>query len=172
MAMEPESVGAQYTETVDITHHRELLSKLCRICGKLIDIRAHSVSPKTRFVEEIKSLFDIDVTNESEDIFPSHVCFTHEGLLYRFRRCSKESKPFTTAVDTMYDFKEHTDDCRICTVVIESSDGGHDYAKPKAKGRPRKKKRHYFEKGSIHVEPVIDTHEGNCHFIQAICWFI
>ena len=111
---------------------------MCRICGDLMreDILPHQ--NKRNFVEEIQDMYEVDVSNEDDSIYPTYICRAHCSLLYRFRNHDKNTS-FETSVTGLYKFAPHVDiNCCVCTTVI--NDHGHDYVRESNRGRPRKRK--------------------------------
>ena len=127
--------------------HKERLLSLCRVCG--MEIKTSHVAgkltdslKKINFVDEIHHLYNIDVSEENNDIYPIYICHNHVTLLRRYRITLTKGKTFSTSV-RLAEFTEHTEfACKLCFVTI--TDGGHDYLTFDNKtsvGRPAKRKR-------------------------------
>ena len=145
--------------SMSLQHHKSLLSKLCRVCGTTIN-QLYPYQDKSNFQYELKAMYEVDVTKESDDIYPRNICGGHVRMFYRFRDSERNKQAFGTSVDTLHVYMEHNNaNCRLCNVSIHS--GGHDYANVKglklkpAAGRPAKRKKTTsFGKSSLVFEPV------------------
>ena len=129
--------GEDYSdEAMAIQHHQDLLSLICRICGEKIKKKIYPCQNKLNFRNEISTMYDVDVSSESDLVFPRNLCKSHLDLMYRFRSHDKNI-PFQTSVTRLQEFSPHNQHCHICFITI----GDHDYVVQSKDGRPKKRQR-------------------------------
>lgn len=133
-----------------LAYHREMLASLCRVCGETMPV-AQPHQHKVKFTAEISEIYDVDVLNEDEDVYPQSICLKDLRVLYRCRKSHEEHQAFGTSLNKIKDFEPHSEQCGLCYVVI--GDGGHDYIKAPGEktgvGRPRKKQKRAYGKGAF-----------------------
>ena len=109
-------------ETVNTTNvnseHVNNLKKLCRVCGSKIGFKLGYQKAKCvdDFSEIISKVYNIDVTNEDESIYPKKLCGSCKRKLERLMK--------KTVVENAipYIFNEHQDgECNICQQTTVSS---------------------------------------------------
>ena len=107
--------------------HREMLLKLCRLCGQKIALDEHYTSVKLAldYKEIIKLGYNIDLNEDHPEIHPTYLCHKCYMKVYYI---SRQSTDEASASRECITFTAHVDDER-CTLC---SSGGK-------RGRPKKK---------------------------------
>ncbi|MEW8547705.1 MAG: hypothetical protein AB2693_29710 [Candidatus Thiodiazotropha sp.] len=78
---------------------------------------------KLKFSDEFKSLYNIDVQNEDTFVHPANICYSHTGVLYRFRSAKKSGVTFSTSM-TISEFTPHiNDNCNYCLENLATQPG-------------------------------------------------
>ena len=104
-------INSIYFTPIGETYHREVLSKICRICS---EPALKSACPTTRFAIQLKTFFGIDVNKEDSSIYPQKLCSRHVSLMYRVKTAQEKGKSIATTSD-LVDFVPHqTEFCDIC----------------------------------------------------------
>ena len=123
--------------------HQEALSKLCRLCGRLVTKSSTSkydtTVPAITYAKEIQRLLDHNVWTDSEQVHPQYVCWR----CVRFLRQDDHSATRETAV---VEWAKHsrTGKCETCQL----------YSRFRKGGRPVKRKRSGFGL------PTVDNRHG------------
>ena len=98
--------------------HEENLSKLCRLCGKKIILK-HGYK-KAKSVEEYSDIlfqyYDIDVSLESCEVYPKHLCGNCRRNLDRLKKGEATSSKLTAP----FEFVQHSENCYVCSQFSES----------------------------------------------------
>ncbi|CAC5422226.1 RAG1 [Mytilus coruscus] len=105
---------------METTEHLSKLEGFCRVCGKRISSKQVSCSyKKIGFKEELQNLYNIDVENESDEVYPPYICRICTRDLYRFRNLFKQPNTSPNQHDQLkyklFVFIPHSEeDCFIC----------------------------------------------------------
>ena len=92
--------------------HRHWLSVLCRTCGNKATDRAKS---KTDYTYQIKSVYNIDIVGDNDDVHPRKVCCKCRLRLERYQEHAKK-ETFAPRLPTAPQFIPHStsSDCWVC----------------------------------------------------------
>ncbi|CAC5398226.1 RAG1 [Mytilus coruscus] len=94
---------------METTDHLSKLEGFCRVCGKRISSKQVSCSyKKIGFKDELQNLYNIDVENESDEVYPPYICRICTRDLYRFRNLFKQPNTSPNQHDQL---KKRTSTC-------------------------------------------------------------
>ena len=96
---------------MDVHNHNTILAKLCRICGENIILKHGYKTAKavTDFSFVLYNNFDVDVNEESEDVYPKFLCSNCHKKIQRIGKGNTQEKKFAVK------FSPHLDTgCSIC----------------------------------------------------------
>ncbi|XP_053639921.2 uncharacterized protein [Cherax quadricarinatus] len=97
--------------------HTTKLGKICRICGKMTvkyDGPKKGV-PKHEVIKHVKKVWNVDISDENNDIYPVNVCVSCERKIKRLYSKICKRKKCEMFRQKPAEFVEHTEnDCAVC----------------------------------------------------------
>nr|XP_045605296.1 uncharacterized protein LOC123762677 isoform X1 [Procambarus clarkii]XP_045605297.1 uncharacterized protein LOC123762677 isoform X1 [Procambarus clarkii]XP_045605298.1 uncharacterized protein LOC123762677 isoform X1 [Procambarus clarkii] len=97
--------------------HITKLGKICRVCGEMTvkyDGQKKGV-PKHAIVKHVKKIWNVDISDESSDIYPVNVCHSCERRIKRLYPKISKRKKCEMFRHKLADFIEHNEnDCAVC----------------------------------------------------------
>ena len=97
--------------------HTTKLGRICRICGEMTvkyDGPKKGV-PKEEVVKHVKKVWNVDISNESSEVYPVNVCVSCDRKLKRLYLKVSKRKKCEFFRDKPAEFVEHSgSDCRVC----------------------------------------------------------
>ena len=115
-------------------NHIRKLRKLCRVCGIYIDIGKARYAPKTKYLDEFKHLYHVDVSSEDEAVYPPNVCHPHTSMLLRIRRGLASGKTSSTNAALQLFTPHSSESCHICDGDFSNSTRANISKHPKYSG--------------------------------------
>jgi len=98
--------------------HKEQLSKLCRICGKVVILKKGYITAKSvsEYSNIIFSSYEVDIELEDECQYPKSLCNGCKRKLDRIKSITPAPR------NTAFEFKEHShNDCEVCSFFQRKS---------------------------------------------------
>ena len=70
---------------IGLSYHKEILSKLCRVCGSYIQLKTGYVKAKSvsEYSNILFTVYEIDTKVESDEIYPKFLCSSCKRKLDR-----------------------------------------------------------------------------------------
>ncbi|MPC35970.1 hypothetical protein E2C01_029410 [Portunus trituberculatus] len=103
--------------------HTTKLGKICRICGEMTvkyDGPKKGV-PKEEVVKHVKKVWNVDISNESAEVYPLNVCLSCERKIKRIYLKVSKRKKCELFRDKPAEFVEHSgSDCSVCLLKEET----------------------------------------------------
>ena len=103
--------------------HTTKLGKICRICGEMTvkyDGPKKGV-PKEEVVKHVKKVWNVDISNESAEVYPLNVCLSCERKIKRIYLKVSKRKKCELFRDKPAEFVEHSgSDCPVCLLKEET----------------------------------------------------
>ncbi|KAK8390678.1 hypothetical protein O3P69_010408 [Scylla paramamosain] len=103
--------------------HTTKLGKICRICGEMTvkyDGPKKGV-PKEEVVKHVKKVWNVDISNESAEVYPLNVCLSCERKIKRIYLKVSKRKKCELFRDKPAEFVEHSgSDCTVCLLKEET----------------------------------------------------
>ena len=103
---------------IGLSYHKEILSKLCRVCGSYIQLKTGYVKAKSvsEYSNILFAVYEIDTEVESDEIYPKFLCSSCKRKLDRLVQ-----KEPTTETRKAYTFQPHNSEkCSLCFVKTKT----------------------------------------------------
>ena len=170
--------GQTHSLSMENSAHLSVLSKLCRICGRILSNRTFFVS---EYMTQLEKSFRISLKSENPAIHPSNFCSTC------FVTMTNISSKQTTHISTVlpeWSIHERDGNCTSCTLYNKLKKGGKR-RKRKATGRPKATSSIWsradsdslltsaqFHSENLPLDVTINQmHENNSNMNICICYF-
>lgn len=105
------------SEELDTDEHAVKLGKVCRICGEMkvkYDGPKKGI-PKKDVVKHVKKIWNIDISDESPEVYPVNVCVSCERKIKRLYLKISKRKKCELYRARPAEFIEHSEkDCHVC----------------------------------------------------------
>ena len=113
--------------------HVTALERLCRVCGKSVITKAKTKHLCTKHSSSLKSVFSVDITQDSPTIHPQYFCHSCKTVLKKFA-----SSPYEHKTSVFVGWCEHRDgSCSVCQQLESIQKGGRPKKGHHTTGRPR-----------------------------------
>ncbi|KAK3868678.1 hypothetical protein Pcinc_025955 [Petrolisthes cinctipes] len=109
-------------EKSDKDQHTAKLGKVCRICGEMTVIYEGPKKgiPKEEVAKHVKKIWNVDLTDESPEVYPVNVCISCERRIKRLYLKINKRKKCELYREKPAEFIEHSDkDCHVCQLEEE-----------------------------------------------------
>ncbi|KAK4321855.1 hypothetical protein Pmani_007375 [Petrolisthes manimaculis] len=109
-------------EKSDKDQHTAKLGKVCRICGEMTVIYEGPKKgiPKEEVAKHVKKIWNVDLTDESPEVYPVNVCISCERRIKRLYLKINKRKKCELYREKPAEFIEHSDkDCHVCQLKEE-----------------------------------------------------
>lgn len=94
-------------------HHRDMLSKVCRVCGDLLNKKQRKCTVKN-IKMNLEKVFYLDFTNDLPEVHPQFVCVRCASLAKNV--IERQSTPLVKN----FNWKPHSEDCTVCEMKFPS----------------------------------------------------